>query len=32
MDEHKWFTGNEPAEVKEARKKALNEFKQRYAK
>jgi hypothetical protein len=32
MDEHKWFTGNEPEEVKEARKKELEEFKQRYAK
>lgn len=32
MDEHKWFTGNEPTEVKEARKKALEEFKKRYSK
>ncbi len=31
MDEHKWFTGDEPAEVKEARLKALEEFKKRYA-
>jgi hydroxylamine dehydrogenase len=32
MDEHKWFSGNEPAEVKEARKKAQTEFKERYNK
>ena len=32
MDEHKWFTGDEPADVKEARKKAAEEFKERYAK
>ena len=32
MDEHKWFTGNEPSEVKEARQKALDEFKKRYKK
>ena len=32
MDEHKWFTGNEPTEVKEARKKVQEEFKQRYTK
>ena len=31
MDEHKWFTGSEPAEVKAARKKASEEFKKRYA-
>ena len=30
MDSHKWFTGNEPPEVKEARKKAAEEFKKRY--
>ncbi|MFH1686582.1 MAG: multiheme c-type cytochrome [bacterium] len=30
MDEHKWFTGNESAEVKSARKKAAEEFKKRY--
>jgi formate-dependent nitrite reductase cytochrome c552 subunit len=30
MDEHKWFTGNEPAEVKAARMKAAEEFKSRY--
>ncbi|MDH3889623.1 MAG: multiheme c-type cytochrome [candidate division Zixibacteria bacterium] len=30
MDEHKWFTGNEPAEVKAARMKAAEEFKMRY--
>ncbi|WP_428242783.1 multiheme c-type cytochrome [Gynuella sp.] len=29
--EHLWFTGNEPAEVTEARQKAQAEFKQRYA-
>lgn len=32
MDEHKWFTGNEPAEVKAARKKAAIEFNERYTK
>ena len=32
MEEHKWFTGNEPAEVKAARLKAQQEFKERYAK
>jgi nitrate/TMAO reductase-like tetraheme cytochrome c subunit len=32
MDEHKWFTGDESADVKEARRKALEEFKERYAK
>ncbi|RKX22426.1 MAG: hydroxylamine oxidoreductase [Candidatus Zixiibacteriota bacterium] len=31
MDEHKWFTGNEPEEVKKARKKAAEEFKKRYS-
>lgn len=31
MDSHKWFTGNEPEEVKRARKKAAEEFKKRYA-
>ncbi len=31
MDQHKWFTGNEPAEVKAARKKAAEEFRKRYA-
>lgn len=31
-DEHKWFTGNESATVKESRQKALKEFKQRYGK
>ena len=30
-DNHKWFTGNEPEEVKAARKKAAEEFKKRYA-
>ena len=29
--EHLWFTGNEPDEVKEARKKAQAEFKKRYS-
>lgn len=32
MDDHKWFTGNEPPEVKAARLKAQEEFKKRYAK
>ncbi|HDL00903.1 MAG TPA: hydroxylamine oxidoreductase, partial [candidate division Zixibacteria bacterium] len=32
MDEHKWFTGQEPADVKAARKKAQEEFKKRYIK
>jgi hypothetical protein len=31
MDQHQWFTGNEPAEIKEARRKAAEEFKLRYA-
>jgi len=31
MDEHKWFTGNEPEEVKQARRKAAEEFRKRYA-
>ena len=31
MDQHKWFSGNEPEEVKNARKKAAAEFKKRYA-
>ena len=30
MDDHKWFTGNEPDSVKEARRKAAEEFKKRY--
>ena len=30
MDDHKWFTGNEPEEVKEARRKAAEEFRKRY--
>jgi hypothetical protein len=30
MDLHKWFTGNEPPAVKEARLKAQEEFKSRY--
>ena len=30
-DEHRWFTGNEPEEIKAARRKALEEFKKRYA-
>ncbi len=30
MDSHKWFTGNEPPEIKKARQKALEEFKKRY--
>jgi hydroxylamine dehydrogenase len=30
-DEHKWFTGNESDEVKQARRKAAEEFRQRYA-
>ncbi|HWR83192.1 MAG TPA: multiheme c-type cytochrome [Candidatus Deferrimicrobium sp.] len=29
-DAHKWFTGNEPEEIKQARLKALEEFKKRY--
>ncbi|MDF1545495.1 MAG: multiheme c-type cytochrome [bacterium] len=29
--EHRWFTGNEPADVKAARKKAQQEFKERYS-
>jgi len=32
MDEHKWFIGEEPAEIKAARKKAQEEFKKRYDK
>jgi len=31
MDDHKWFTGSEPPEVKAARQKAAEEFKKRYA-
>ncbi len=31
MDDHRWFTGNEPEAVKQARLKALEEFKKRYA-
>ncbi|RME31425.1 MAG: hydroxylamine oxidoreductase [Candidatus Zixiibacteriota bacterium] len=31
MDEHRWFTGNEPEAVKKARLKAREEFKKRYA-
>jgi hydroxylamine dehydrogenase len=31
MDDHKWFTGNEPAQIKAARQKAMEEFKKRYA-
>lgn len=31
MESHRWFTGNEPEEVKKARKKAAEEFKKRYA-
>jgi len=31
MDDHRWFTGNEPEAVKKARLKALEEFKKRYA-
>jgi hydroxylamine dehydrogenase len=31
MEDHKWFTGNEPEAVKQARKKAAEEFRQRYA-
>ncbi|MCX6833841.1 MAG: multiheme c-type cytochrome [candidate division Zixibacteria bacterium] len=31
MDEHKWFTGNESEAVKQARRKAAEEFRQRYA-
>jgi hydroxylamine dehydrogenase len=30
-DEHRWFTGNESEEVKQARRKAAEEFRQRYA-
>ncbi len=30
MDDHQWFSGNIPADVKEARKKAIEEFKKRY--
>ena len=30
MDAHKWFTGNEPNEIKVARKKAAEEFRKRY--
>lgn len=30
MDGHKWYTGNESEEVKNARKKAAEEFKKRY--
>lgn len=30
MDDHKWFTGNESEEVKQARRKAAEEFRQRY--
>lgn len=32
MDSHKWFTGNEPEEVKAARMKARKEFEKRYLK
>lgn len=32
MDEHKWFTGNEPTGVKKARLKELKKFKERYNK
>lgn len=32
MDEHKWFSGNEPEDVKKARKKAAEEFNKRYTK
>ena len=32
MDEHKWFTGNDPADVKASRLKAQEEFKKRYQK
>jgi len=31
MDEHKWFSGDEPEAVKEARRKAAEEFRKRYA-
>lgn len=31
MDEHKWFTGSESEAVKQARRKAAEEFRQRYA-
>jgi hypothetical protein len=31
MDDHRWFTGNEPEAVKKARLKALEEFRKRYA-
>jgi hydroxylamine dehydrogenase len=31
MEDHKWFTGNVPPEVKAARQKALEDFKKRYA-
>jgi len=31
MDEHRWFSGNEPEAVKEARRKAAEEFRKRYA-
>jgi hypothetical protein len=31
MSEHRWFTGNEPEEVKAARLKAAEEFRKRYA-
>jgi hypothetical protein len=30
MNDHKWFTGSEPEEIKNARKKAAEEFKKRY--
>ncbi|MCK5618942.1 MAG: hydroxylamine oxidoreductase, partial [Candidatus Krumholzibacteria bacterium] len=30
MEQHKWFTGDEPADVKETRRKAMEEFKKRY--
>ncbi|MEW5795610.1 MAG: multiheme c-type cytochrome [Candidatus Zixiibacteriota bacterium] len=30
MDDHKWYTGNEPEEVKKARIKAAEEFRKRY--
>jgi hypothetical protein len=30
-EEHLWFTGNEPEAIKQARQKARDEFKQRYA-
>ncbi|MEW6050896.1 MAG: multiheme c-type cytochrome [Candidatus Zixiibacteriota bacterium] len=30
-EDHLWFTGNEPEEIKKARMKAMEEFKKRYA-